>query len=153
MIRKRQKIIRFFFSLPRAAIALAAPPDSSTVFRLRLHASLISAPSGRAVTFESRNDRGRPLELLLFGERAAGEEEEEEDAGLKAAESAEVEAEAIEAGIDVTRSSAPPLRRSASLGIASRTRRALQPGLAGGKRVFERERKENRLSNAPALFL
>ena len=103
---------------------MAAPPDSSTVFRLRLHASLINAPSGRAVTLEIRNDRGRPLELLLllfllFGERAAPAAGEEEDARLKA-ESAEVDAEAIEAGIDVTRSSAPPLRRSASLGIRAR---------------------------------
>ena len=91
----------------------------------------------------------------MFGERAApaaaSREEEEEGAGLLKAESAEVDAEAIEAGIDATRSSAPPLRRSASLGISSNTKRALQQRLAGGKRGFEK-RKRNRLSNAPALL-
>ena len=106
----------FLLFSPRAAIALAAPPDSSTVFRLRLHASLIRAPIGRAVNLESRNDKGRPLLLLLLGERAPAAD----GGGLKTEESAEDDAEAIEAGIDVTRSSAPPLRRSASLGIRTR---------------------------------
>jgi hypothetical protein len=118
--------------LPLAAIALAAPPDSSTVCRRRLHASLTRAPSGKAVTLESRNERGPPpLELLLFGEESApaGEEEEED--------SAEVDAEAIEApGIDATRSSTPLLRRPASLGICARWRGTCGRALAGEKKGF-----------------
>ena len=119
-VKKKQKEKRAsqssVFFLPLAAIALAAPPDSSTVCRRRLHASLIRAPSGKAVTLESRNDRGPPLpppllELSLFGEESAPAREEVD----AKADSAEVDVEAIEgAGIAATRSSAPFLRRSAS---------------------------------------
>ena len=132
--------------LPLAAIALAAPPDSSTVCRRRLHASLTRAPSGKAVTLESRNERGPPpLELLLFGEESASAGEEEEE------DSAEVDAEAIEApGIDATRSSTPLLRRPASLGICARWRGTCGRALAGEKKGIL---KKERTSQCALLFL
>jgi hypothetical protein len=84
---------------------LAAPPDSSTVCLLRRHASLIRDPRGKAVTLESKNDKGLLSLFLLFLQELLGgaETTTAEEESL----CAEVEAEAIAAGI-ISRSSAPP---------------------------------------------